>query len=175
MIGERTLAQAKELLDLLAPAKLTVATAESCTGGLVAASLTHHAGSSASVLGGAVTYSNAMKHELLGVEMSLFDRVGAVSPEVAAAMAEGARERSGADLAVSTTGIAGPGGGSQDKPVGLVWFGISARGARTRTRSVLLPGDRAAIREAAVQEALAMLWQAAEELGLTDHPTPPPL
>lgn len=163
MIGERTLAQARELLDLLAAAHLTVATAESCTGGLVAASLTHHAGSSASVLGGAVTYSNPMKHELLGVGMGLFDRMGAVSSEVAAAMAEGALARSGADLAVSTTGIAGPGGGSPDKPVGLVWFGLSARGAATRTRSMVLPGDRATIREAAVREALTMLRQAAVE------------
>lgn len=170
MIGECTLAQAKELLDMLAAARLTVATAESCTGGLVAASLTHHAGSSASVLGGAVTYSNAMKHELLGVEMALFDHVGAVSPEVAAAMADGALERSGADLAVSTTGIAGPGGGSPNKPVGLVWFGIAARGAQTRTRSMILPGDRAGIREAAVQEALTMVRQAAENF----PPSSPP-
>lgn len=173
MIGERTLAQAKELLGLLAAAKLTVATAESCTGGLVAASLTHHAGSSASVLGGAVTYSNAMKHELLGVEMALFDRVGAVSSEVAEAMANGALERSGADLAVSTTGIAGPAGGSLDKPVGLVWFGIAARRARTHTRSVVLPGDRAGIREAAVREALTMLRQAAGEFSPPDRPALP--
>jgi len=172
MIGERTLAQAKELLDLLAAAKLTVATAESCTGGLVAAALTHHAGSSAGVLGGAVTYSNAMKHELLGVEMALFDQVGAVSSEVAAAMAEGVLKRSGADLAVSTTGIAGPGGGSPDKPVGLVWFGISARGSQTRTRSVILPGDRAGIREAAVREALTMLRQAAGEFTSSGRPAP---
>ncbi|MGI4959748.1 MAG: CinA family protein [Janthinobacterium lividum] len=175
MIGERTLAQAKELLDVLTAAMLTVATAESCTGGLVAASLTHHAGSSASVLGGAVTYSNAMKHELLGVEMTLFDRVGAVSPDVAAAMADGALERSGADLAVSTTGIAGPGGGSQDKPIGLVWFGISARGMQTRTRSMVLPGDRAGIREAAVREALTMLRQAADEVSQSDRPASSPL
>lgn len=170
MIDKTTLTQARELLDLLVAARLTVATAESCTGGLIAAALTHHAGSSASVLGGAVTYSNAMKHELLGVEMALFDWVGAVSSDVAASMADGVRERSGADLAVSTTGIAGPGGGSPDKPVGLVWFGVAARGLQTRTRSMILPGDRSGIREAAVREALTMLRQAAGEMSPSDRP-----
>lgn len=157
MIGPQTLLQAAGLLDRLKRAGLTVVTAESCTGGLIAASLTHPAGSSASVLGGFVTYSNAMKHALLGVDTTLFDSVGAVSAEVASAMASGALDRSGADLAVAVTGIAGPGGATPGKPVGLVWFGVAQRGEATRTESRLFPGDRAAVREATVQHALSLL------------------
>ncbi|WP_419729359.1 CinA family protein [Lichenicola sp.] len=160
MIGDATLAQAKATLTALASAGMTVATAESCTGGLVAAALTHHAGSSSTVLGGVVAYSNAMKHTMLGVDAALIDRVGAVSSEVAAAMAAGMLERSGADLAVSVTGIAGPGGGSPGKPVGLVWFGIAGRLEGVRTLSEILPGSRAEIREAAVRIALTLLQEA---------------
>ena len=160
MIGDETLAQAKTTLAVLAAAGLTVATAESCTGGLVAAALTHHAGSSMTVVGGVVTYSNEMKHQLLGVELALFDRVGAVSAEVAAAMATGMLDRSRAHLAVSITGIAGPGGGSPEKPVGLVWFGIAGRHIATRARSEILPGSRSEIRERAVRTALELLREA---------------
>lgn len=160
MIGDETLDQSKLTLAALMSAGLTVATAESCTGGLVAAALTHHAGSSSAVLGGVVTYSNAMKHALLGVDMALFGRVGAVSAEVAAAMALGMVDRSGADLAVSVTGIAGPGGGSIGKPVGLVWFGIAGRMLAVRTRSEILPGSRSMIREGAVRIALELLREA---------------
>ena len=157
MIDQDTLDQAGRLLDRLKAAGLRVATAESCTGGLVAAALTHHPGSSGAVLGGFVTYSNEMKHGLLGVGVALLDRVGAVSEEVAAAMAEGALARSGADLAVSITGIAGPGGATATKPVGLVWFGLARTGHPVRTEHAVLPGDRQQVREASVRRALALL------------------
>lgn len=161
MISREVLAEAAALLQTLQDRGLTVVTAESCTGGLVAACLTHHPGSSSSVLGGFVTYSNAMKNALLGVENRLFDDVGAVSSEVASAMAGGALERSGADLAVSITGIAGPGGASPTKPVGLVWFGIASRATPLRTYRLVFPGDRAAVRAASVRQALALLGEAA--------------
>ncbi len=157
MIDQDTLDQAGRLLDRLKAARLSVATAESCTGGLVAAALTHHPGSSGAVLGGFVTYSNEMKHRLLGVETILLDRVGAVSSEVAAAMAEGALARSGADLVVSITGIAGPGGATATKPVGLVWFGLAQTGHPVRTEHAVLPGDRQQVREASVRRALLLL------------------
>ena len=161
MTEDRTLAQAKRLLEALRHARISVVTAESCTGGLVAAALTHHPGSSDSVLGGFVTYSNAMKQALLGVEPSLFDSVGAVSAEVAAAMANGALARSGADLAISITGIAGPGGAMPGKPVGLVWFGLARRGYATETTYEMFRGDRDAVRGAAVARALSLLERSA--------------
>src|SRR5690606_23911427 len=111
---------------------LTIATAESCTGGLIIGTLTEIAGSSAAVDRGFITYSNQAKTDLLGVPAELIAQVGAVSREVAIAMAEGALARSPADLAVAVTGIAGPGGGSTDKPVGLVHFGAARRGQPTR-------------------------------------------
>ncbi len=157
MLDEATLALAARTLDALRGARLTVATAESCTGGLVAAGLTHHAGSSDVVLGGFVTYSNAMKHRLLGVDPALFDRVGAVSEAVAAAMAEGALRRADAGCAVSITGIAGPGGGSPDKPVGLVWFATARLGEPTRTDRHVFPGTRAEVRRQATGMALTLL------------------
>ena len=157
MIDRTTLDQAGLLLDRLKAASLCVVTAESCTGGLVAAALTHHPGSSGSVQGGFVNYSNEMKHRLLGVDLGLLDRVGAVSAEVAAAMAEGALARSGADLAVSVTGIAGPGGATATEPVGLVWFGLARSGQEPRTEHGVFPGDRSAVRKEAVRHALALL------------------
>ena len=160
MIDQDTLDRAGLLLERLKAASLSVATAESCTGGLVAAALTHHPGSSSAVQGGFVTYSNEMKHRLLGVEARLLDRVGAVSSEVAAAMADGALARSGADLAVSITGIAGPGGGTATKPVGLVWFGLARTGCPVRTERLVLSGDRHRVREASVRHALVMLGSA---------------
>ncbi len=159
MIDQATLDQARLLLEQLREAGLTVVTAESCTGGLVAASLTHHPGHSPQMLGGFVTYSNQMKHRLLGVDMALFDQVGAVSAEVAASMAQGALARSGADRAVSVTGIAGPGGATLDKPVGLVWFGVACLGRPVITERAMLPGDRASVRAASVQKAIALLRQ----------------
>lgn len=131
-----------------------LATAESCTGGLVAAMLTAVAGSSDWFERGWVTYSNAAKTEALGVPAALIAAEGAVSTAVAQAMADGARTHSGADLAVSVTGIAGPGGGSATKPVGLVCFGWSTIAATT-TETQVFVGDRHAIRMQAVAHALA--------------------
>ena len=118
------------VLTLARERGLTLATAESCTGGLVAGELTSIAGSSDVVVGGAVTYSNQLKERLLGVPAELLERHGAVSAEVAEAMAAGARERLGADVAVSVTGVAGPGGGTPEKPVGLVFLHVAAAGRR---------------------------------------------
>lgn len=140
----------------------TIATAESCTAGLLAARLTERAGSSAYVLGGLVVYSNEAKHELAGVPAELIERVGAVSAEVAAALASGARERLGADLGVGITGVAGPGGGSEDKPVGLVHL-CATDGTRTVARRVQLPGSRADVRRRAVAAALHLVRQLLDE------------
>ena len=104
-----------------------------------------------------MTYSNEMKQELLGVGTALLDKFGAVSGEVAAAMAEGALARSGAGLAVSITGIAGPGGATAAKPIGLVWFGLAQAGHPIRTERLVLPGDRGQVRAASVRHALALL------------------
>ena len=134
-----------------------VATAESCTGGLVAAACTSLPGSSAWFERGVVSYSNAAKHELLGVAPALIAAHGAVSAEVAAAMAEGALAFSGADFAVSVTGIAGPGGGSAAKPVGTVWIAVAARGEKAAATLLHASGDRAAIRAASVERALDLL------------------
>lgn len=145
---------------LIAPAggksPLTVATAESCTGGGVAAALTSLAGSSDYVMGGIVSYSNAAKASLLGVPQEILDTRGAVSPECARAMAEGARRALGTDLAVSTTGIAGPGGGTARKPVGLVYIAVAGREGVTAAEHHFT-GDRATVTSAATEAALAML------------------
>ena len=160
MIDAVILAQAAALLERCKAAGLMVATAESCTGGLIAATLTAIGGSSAVVDRGFVTYSNAAKTELVGVPMALIEAHGAVSEAVARAMAEGALARSRAQLAVGVTGVAGPGGSSADKPVGLVWFGCARDGQPTITAHHIFPGDRTAIRRATVAEALAMLSRA---------------
>jgi nicotinamide-nucleotide amidase len=157
MIDDAILLQAEQVLAACRAARLKLATAESCTGGLVAAVLTAIAGSSDVVERGFVTYSNAAKTELLGVPAELIRAEGAVSQAVAARMADGALAHSPADIAVSITGIAGPGGGSADKPVGLVWFGLARRGAATRAVRQVFPGDRSAVRRAAVVEALRLL------------------
>ncbi len=140
-----------------------LATAESCTGGMIAAALTDIAGSSDVVERGFVTYSNAAKTELLGVPAELIARVGAVSEEVAHAMAGGALDHAPVDLAVAVTGIAGPGGGSAEKPVGLVHFGLARRGSATRTEHHVFPGDRDAVRRATVTRALELLLEAARD------------
>jgi len=155
------LAEAEALLAVCRAAGLTIATAESCTGGLVAAALTAIAGSSDVVDRGFVTYSNAAKTEMLGVPAAMIAAEGAVSEAVARAMAEGALRRSAASLAVSVTGIAGPGGGSAAKPVGLVWFGAARRGGAVRALRLVFPGDRASVRREAVAQALALLREAA--------------
>lgn len=134
-----------------------LATAESCTGGLIAGALTAIAGSSDVVEGGMVTYSNALKTQLLGVGPALLAEHGAVSQPVAAAMAKGVLAKlPTVDLAVSVSGIAGPGGGSPGKPVGLVWFGLVRRDRPTKTLSRIFPGDRDAIRLATVIQALEL-------------------
>ena len=149
---------ATELVARAAELGLKVATAESCTGGLVAAVLTEVPGSSAVVDRGFVTYSNAAKTELLGVDPDLIRRLGAVSAEVAIAMVEGALLRSDAGLAIAVTGVAGPSGGTADKPVGLVHFAAMRRGGEP-IHAERRYGDlgRSGIRVAAVQDALAML------------------
>jgi nicotinamide-nucleotide amidase len=135
----------------------TIATAESCTGGLLAARLTERAGASDYVAGGLVVYSNEAKVALAGVPQELIEEHGAVSGEVALALAAGARERLGADLGVGVTGIAGPGGGTAEKPVGLVWLSIAGPGDASVTRSVNLPGGRADVRDRATTVAMHML------------------
>ncbi|MCX5514851.1 damage-inducible protein CinA [Kaistia algarum] len=154
---------AEALIQRLAKAGLTVATAESCTGGLIAGTLTEVSGSSAVVDRGYVTYSNEAKTDMLGVPAELIAHVGAVSREVALAMVEGALARSGADLAVAVTGIAGPNGGSPEKPVGLVHFGIARRGHPARHDVQIFAGlDRSGVRLATVAHALKLLGEAAE-------------
>lgn len=133
-----------------------LATAESCTGGLIAGACTDLAGSSRWFERGFVTYSNAAKTDLLGVPTALIAAHGAVSEPVARAMAEGAVARSLAQVSVAVTGVAGPGGGSADKPVGTVWFGWSVAG-QTHSEMVRFAGDRAAVRAATVRHALARL------------------
>jgi nicotinamide-nucleotide amidase len=133
-----------------------VATAESCTGGLVAAALTAITGSSDVVDRGFVTYSNEAKMELLGVSSTTLDAHGAVSAETALAMASGAVARAGVDLAVSIAGVAGPGGGSVEKPVGLIYLGIATNGGG-RTERHIFRGDRTEIRQRAVIRALKLL------------------
>ncbi len=141
-----------------------IATAESCTGGLIAGALTDISGSSAVVDRGFVTYSNEAKNEMLGVPMELIETHGAVSEEVAQAMATGALERSRASLTVSVTGVAGPTGGTKEKPVGLVWFGIAGAGfeARTTSRQFKNKG-RDFIRAETVTAALDLLLQAIDQ------------
>ena len=137
---------------------LTIATAESCTGGLLVARLIERAGSSAWVLGGITSYANSAKEHLVGVPGEMLAEFGAVSPQVALALAEGARERFGADVGVGITGIAGPGGGSPDKPVGTVHL-CAVGPSGTQARSVRFPGSRTAVRERSVVLALHLLRQ----------------
>jgi nicotinamide-nucleotide amidase len=157
VFSAETLARARNALDACRARGWRIATAESCTGGLVAAALTAVAGSSDVVERGFVTYSNAAKTELLGVPPATIAAAGAVSAETVAAMAEGALLRAAADLAVSVTGIVGPGGGSAEKPVGLVFLSLATRGGSRRTERHLLPGDRAAVRGAALDRALELI------------------
>ncbi|MBN9620340.1 MAG: nicotinamide-nucleotide amidohydrolase family protein, partial [Actinobacteria bacterium] len=135
---------------------LTIATAESCTGGLLAGRLTERAGSSTYVLGGVVAYANSAKEQLVGVSGELIERLGAVSAEVAVALATGARERFGADVGVGITGVAGPGGGTAEKPVGLVHLCASTATSAV-AREVRLPGSREDVRTRAVVLALHMV------------------
>jgi nicotinamide-nucleotide amidase len=164
MIDEPLRRAAKRVLDLCRVRGLRVATAESCTGGLVAAALTEIAGSSDVVDCGFVTYSNEAKQKMLGVPAATLTRYGAVSSETAAAMVKGALKNSQADLAVSITGIAGPGGGSKQKPVGLVYFAASSReGRRLSKQRRFGKIGRTRVRLRSVAQALALLEQLAEE------------
>jgi len=148
---------AAAVLHRAGAANLKIATAESCTGGMIAAAITDIAGSSHVFERGFVTYSNEAKADLLGVPAALIAEHGAVSEAVALAMAEGALSRSRADIAVAVTGIAGPGGGSGEKPVGLVYIGAGRRGHPVTVERHLFPGNRGAVRRAAAHRALELL------------------
>jgi nicotinamide-nucleotide amidase len=154
MLPDTTLDQARDLLAQMDAKGMTLATAESCTGGLIAAALTAIAGSSSVVVAGFVTYANDAKHKMVGVRQESLAAHGAVSEEVAREMAEEARDRAGVSLALSCTGIAGPGGATPGKPVGLVFIGCALEGATTIVERHVFPGDRAAVRAATVAAAL---------------------
>ena len=134
-----------------------IATAESCTAGMLAARLTDRPGSSNYVAGGVVAYANEAKTDLLGVDRALIAEHGAVSAEVAEAMAAGALSRFGADTAVAITGVAGPGGGTEEKPVGTVWFAVMLADGRGVTRCVRVPGERPDIRDRSTTVAMHLL------------------
>ena len=157
---QTTLAQA--VLDTCRRAGLKLATAESCTGGLIAGCLTAVAGSSKVFERGFVTYTNQAKSDLLGVAPELFESKGAVSEDVARAMAEGALRNSAAQISVAVTGITGPGGGTVDKPVGCVHIACARNGADTLHESHVFDGDRAAVRSQTVLAALELLGKLAE-------------
>ena len=153
---------ATRLGERLAARGWMAATAESCTGGGISAAITEIAGSSAWFDRGFVTYSNAAKQELLGVQAGTLARVGAVSEETAGEMARGALQRSAAQVSVAVTGVAGPGGGSDEKPVGTVCFGFATRAGVVLARRHLFTGDRAAVRRQTVITALEGLLALAE-------------
>ena len=162
MSGSDARALSRSLLDLCRMRKQTVATAESCTGGLVAGALTDIPGSSDVLDRGFVAYSNEAKRAMLGVKATTLATFGAVSKETATAMAIGALEKAGVDLAVSITGIAGPGGATPGKPVGLVHFAVAARDGRILHRECRFGAiGRSAVRQRAVVEALRMLMELA--------------
>lgn len=153
--------KAKELVEVLLEKGLTVATAESCTGGGVAHAITSVPGSSAVFMGGVVSYANEVKERVLGVCPETLAVVGAVSSETAAQMVEGVRDLMKVDLAVSLTGIAGPDGGSVLKPVGTVWFGYGTREA-TKTEMKVFSGNREEVRAGAIDHALGLLIKLAK-------------
>lgn len=154
LIMTKALTQA--LFERLIEKKLTVVTAESLTGGGVAAALTSLSGSSSYFLGGVMAYSNQLKVELLGVPLEVLAEHGAVSEECARAMAEGARRKLGAGVAVATTGIAGPTGATPTKPVGLVWLAVATE-TGVFTLNKIFDGDRAMVTRSSINEALALL------------------
>lgn len=161
MLDSETLALASQVVDHLRASGATVVTAESCTGGLIAAALTHAAGASDVVDGGFVTYSNALKHHLLSVTTTSLEQNGAVSEEVAVEMAMGALGISSlASHAIAVTGIAGPGGGSDDKPVGMVCIALQHGTAAPHVETNHFDGDRATVRQATVRRALTLLLNA---------------
>lgn len=162
VLGDRLLSQSDQsmeevVIDLLHQKKVTLATAESCTGGLLACRLTDVPGASEVFLEGFVTYSNESKSDLLGVPPELLARQGAVSDEVVCAMAEGALKNSGATYALATTGIAGPGGGSEEKPVGTVWLALAETGRATQSWKENFPTDRLTFKHRVTQSAMDRL------------------
>ncbi len=163
MFDPNDLAAAEALLAACRSLGLRLATAESCTGGLIAALLTAIPGASDVFERGFVTYSNRAKEELLGVRAGTLAALGAVSEAVARQMAEGALRASAADVALSVTGIAGPGGGTVEKPVGLVWFGLATHRSTLAARR-LFAGDRAAIRTGAMRYGIGLLREACQKV-----------
>ena len=150
----------EKLVKVLTEKNLTCATAESCTGGGVGYAITSVSGASAVFWGGVISYDNSVKRDVLGVPAETLETKGAVSSECASAMADGVRQRMGTDLAVSITGIAGPGGGTTEKPVGLVWFGVASK-ADVRAEKMIFSGDRDAVRSSAIEHALQLLLKEA--------------
>ncbi|PHQ81481.1 MAG: hypothetical protein COB69_04195 [Phycisphaera sp.] len=146
------------VVELLIEQGTTLATVESCTGGMIGERLTAIPGSSAAYLGGFVTYSNEMKTRLVGVQQRTLKAHGAVSEETCTEMAIGGLERTGADYAISVTGIAGPAGGTPDKPIGTVWIGVAALDGKRDIRRFRFTGDRDQIRQHSATTAMAMLW-----------------
>ncbi|MDA8427524.1 MAG: nicotinamide-nucleotide amidohydrolase family protein [Treponema sp.] len=157
------LEEAVSFISLFASRGWSVALAESCTGGLAAALLTEVPGSSSVVWGGVVAYSNECKTGLLGVGRETIEQYGAVSSQTARALSTGMLRLSGADFAIGITGIAGPTGGSAEKPVGLVWFSWAKNGGPSHEESIVFVGDRSAVRRAAAEHALrrGMAWAVA--------------
>ena len=163
MYPKEILELADQIISSFASRKLKIVTAESCTGGLIAGALTEIPGASAVVERGFVSYSNNAKIEVLGVEPDLLQVAGSVSADVAEEMAQGALEFSGADVAISSTGIAGPDGGTPLKPVGLVYFGIATRQGVKLHYRCQFAGDRTSIRLQAVKEAFRLLQSIADD------------
>ncbi len=154
---------ASRVIEIFREKGLSLALSESCTGGMIAETITNVAGASDIFYGSAVTYVNSAKEHILGVARETLEKHGAVSSECAEEMACGARRVYGADVAMSVTGIAGPGGGSEAKPVGTVWFGLATKdGAETFRRR--FDGDRAAVRRQTVEEVLRRLAEAGARL-----------
>ena len=173
MFPSDILKTAERLVGILRETGQKISTAESCTGGLIAGAITAVPGSSDVFDYGFVTYSNSAKSSTIGVDPDLIRQQGAVSADVARAMAEGALVHSHATVAVSVTGIAGPGGATETKPVGLVHFACARKGHDTAHERHVFPGDRAAVREAAAIRALELVRQCAGEYSAsTSAPTP---
>jgi nicotinamide-nucleotide amidase len=160
--GDDDITLAGAIVRALTERGLTLGTAESCTGGGVADAIVSVAGASEAFRGGIVAYANEVKTALLDVAEHTLEEFGAVSEETAAAMALGARRRLGVDVAISTTGVAGPGGGTPEKPVGLVWYALSLGDDAIETRRLTFPGSRSDIRERATVAALGLLWRRLE-------------
>lgn len=153
--------RAEETVETFRARALTCATAESCTGGGIGAMITSVAGSSSVYLGGIISYANEVKRDVLGVSEEILNTVGAVSKECAEAMALGAKRLTKADCAVAVTGIAGPGGGTDEKPVGLVWFGVATKDAVYSGKKIFA-GDRESVRAQTAEHALGLLISAAD-------------